>query len=387
MTDDVDVAELEAWAAGLQEIHARIAPRFARSEPRERVAAYVRGLLAPLERKNGWTLAEQAGESSPDGMQRLLYGADWDAARVRDDLRDYVVEHLGDPAAVLVVDETGFLKKGRQSAGVARQYSGTAGRIENCQIGVFLGYAAPAGRTFLDRELYLPAAWTADRTRCAEAGVPADVGFATKPELAIAMLSRALDAGVPARWVTADEVYGQHSGLRAFLQDRGMAHVLAIPTSQRLWADLGTGPAQVRADTLAATLPAQAFKRVSAGAGAKGPRVYHWARKPIRPLQAAGDGHWLLVRRSLADPRDLAYYLCYGPAATSLGDLVHVAGSRWAIEETFQTGKGEVGLDHYQVRRYDGWYRHTTLAMFAHAFLTVTRAAAGKGGLPYRPTN
>src|SRR5664279_1058092 len=195
--------------------------------------------------------------------------------RVRDDLRDYVVEHLGDPAAVLVVDETGFLKQGRQSAGVARQYSGTAGRIENCQIGVFLGYAAPAGRTFLDRELYLPAAWTADRTRCAEAGVPADVGFATKPELAIAMLSRALDAGVPARWVTADEVYGQHSGLRAFLQDRGIAHVLAIPTSQRLWADLGTGPAQVRADTLAATLPAQAFKRVSAGAGAKGPRVYH----------------------------------------------------------------------------------------------------------------
>ena len=180
MTDDVDVAELEAWAAGLQEIHARIAPRFARSEPRERVAAYVRGLLAPLERKNGWTLAEQAGELSPDGMQRLLYGADWDAARVRDDLRDYVVEHLGDPAAVLVVDETGFLKKGRQSAGVARQYSGTAGRIENCQIGVFLGYAAPAGRTFLDRELYLPAAWTADRARCAEGGVPADVGFATK---------------------------------------------------------------------------------------------------------------------------------------------------------------------------------------------------------------
>ena len=242
MTDDVDVAELEAWAAGLQEIHARIAPRFARSEPRERVAAYVRGLLAPLERKNGWTLAEQAGESSPDGMQRLLYGADWDAARVRDDLRDYVVEHLGDPAAVLVVDETGFLKKGRQSAGVARQYSGTAGRIENCQIGVFLGYAAPAGRTFLDRELYLPAAWTTDRARCAEGGVPADVGFATKPELAIAMLSRALDAGVPASWVTADEVYGQHSGLRAFLQDRGIAHVLAIPTSQRLWADLGTAP-------------------------------------------------------------------------------------------------------------------------------------------------
>lgn len=206
MADHVGVAEVAVWAAGLDEVHARIAPRFSRSEPRERVAAYLRGLLAPLERKNGWTLAEQAGEASPDGMQRLLATADWDADRVRDDLRDYVVDHLGDPGAVLVVDETGFGKKGSRSAGVARQYSGTAGRIENCQIGVFLGYASPAGRTFLDRELYLPKAWTQDRPRCEQAAVPDDATFATKPELAIWMLTRALDAGVPASWVTGDEV-------------------------------------------------------------------------------------------------------------------------------------------------------------------------------------
>ena len=381
------MAELEAWAAGLAEIHARIAARFARSEPRARVAAYLRGLLAPLERKNGWTLAERAGEASPDGMQRLLASADWDAEAVRDDLRGYVVEHLGDPAGVLVVDETGFLKKGSRSAGVARQYSGTAGRIENCQIGVFLGYATPAGRTLVDRELYLPQAWSDDRDRCAQAGVPDDVGFATKPELAIRMLARALDAGVPAGWVTADEVYGQHGGLRQFLEQRRMPYVLAIPTSQRLWADLGDGPAQLRADRLAVALPAQAWKRLSAGAGAKGPRRYWWARLPIRPLHQRGDGFWLLVRRSLTDPADLAYYACYGPAGTPLRELVRVAGVRWAIEECFQSAKGETGLDQYQVRRYDSWHRHTTLVMFAHAFLTVTRAAAAKKGAEFPPAS
>ena len=387
MADDIDVAELEAWAAGLAEIHARIAPRFARSEPRARVAGYLRGLLAPLERKNGWTLAERAGEASPDGMQRLLASADWDADAVRDDLRRYVVEHLGGPAGVLVVDETGFLKKGNRSAGVARQYSGTAGRIENCQIGVFLGYATPAGRTLVDRELYLPQAWTDDRDRCAQAGVPAAVGFATKPELAIRMLTRALDAGVPVGWVTADEVYGQHTGLRQFLEERGTPYVLAIPTSHRLWADTDHGPAQLRADRLAAALPAQAWKRISTGAGAKGPRVYRWARAPIRPVHHPGDGFWLLARRSLTDPTDRAYYACYGPAGTPLRELARVAGTRWAIEECFQSAKGETGLDQYQVRRYDSWYRHITLAMFAHAFLTVTRAAAAKKGHTVPPAS
>jgi len=382
----VDVAEVEAWAVGLSEVHARIAPRFARSEPRERVLAYVRGLLAPLEKKNSWTLAEQAGVAIPDGMQRLLAYADWDADAVRDDLREYVVEHLGDPAGVLVVDETGFLKKGTKSAGVARQYSGTAGRIENCQIGVFLGYATPAGRTFLDRGLYLPKAWAEDRERRAEARVEEDVEFATKPELAMRMLGRAIDAGVPAGWVTADEVYGQHSRLRMMLEDRGMPYVLAVPVNQRVIAatddDGAMKVAELRVDALARMLPGQAWKRISAGAGAKGPREYHWARAAIRPL---GDtrSYWLLVRRSLSDPTDLAYYLCHGPERTPLRELVRVAGARWAIEETFQTAKGQVGLDQYQVRRYDCWYRHITLAMLAHAFLTVTTAeAGGKRGLP-----
>jgi SRSO17 transposase len=384
VTYEVDVAEVEAWAAGLAEVHARIAPRFARSEPRERVLAYVRGLLAPLEKKNSWTLAEQAGEAIPDGMQRLLAYADWDADAVRDDVRGYVVEHLspraGDPAGVLVVDETGFLKKGTKSAGVARQYSGTAGRIENCQIGVFLGYATSVGRTFLDRELYLPKVWAEDRERRAEARVDEAVEFATKPELAMRMLGRAIDAQVPAGWVTADEVYGQHSRLRMMLEERGMPYVLAVPVNQRVIATIdengASKVAELRADALAARLPAQAWKKISAGAGAKGPRLYHWARAAIRPLEDT-DSYWLLVRRSLSDPTDLAYYLCHGPERSPLRELVRVAGARWAIEETFQTAKGQVGLDQYQVRRYDSWYRHITLAMLAHAFLTVTTADAG----------
>jgi SRSO17 transposase len=388
VTDEVDVAEVEAWASGLAEVHARIAPRFARSEPRERVLAYVRGLLAPLEKKNSWTLAERAGEAVPDGMQRLLAYADWDADAVRDDVRDYVVEHLGDPAGVLVVDETGFLKKGTKSAGVARQYSGTAGRIENCQIGVFLGYATPAGRTFLDRELYLPKAWAEDRPRRAEARVGQDVEFATKPELAMRMIGRAIDAAVPASWVSGDEVYGQHSGLRRMLEERQMPYVLAVPVNQHVIATVAGKVTELRADALAKKLPAQAWKKISAGAGSKGPRLYHWARAVIRPLEETG-GFWLLVRRNLSDPTDLAYYLCHGPERTPLRELVRVAGARWAIEETFQTAKGQVGLDQYQVRRYDSWYRHITLAMLAHAFLTVTSADAGaKRGLSApRPRN
>ena len=380
MVEDVTVAEVADWAVGLEKVIERIGPRFARSEPRVRAGVYLRGLLSAVERKNGWTLSEQAGDSTPDAMQRLLNHADWDADAVRDDLRDYVVEHLGDERAVLVVDETGFLKKGTKSAGVARQYSGTAGRIENSQIGVFLAYAAPAGRTFIDRELYLPKAWTADRDRCAEAGIGPDVEFATKPELALAMLNRTLDAGVPAGWVAGDEVYGQHSGLRLALEERGMAYVLAVPVNQHVIATIGGRPADRRVDALSAAVPETDWRRLSAGAGAKGLRLYDWVRVPIRPLSEP-DRYWLLVRRSLTDG-ELAHYLCFCPPTASLADLVDVAGRRWAIEESFQTAKGEVGLDQYQVRRYDAWYRHITLACLAHAFLTATRAATAgeKGG-------
>jgi SRSO17 transposase len=281
---------------------------------------------------------------------------------------------------VLAIDETGFLKKGTKSAGVARQYSGTAGRIENCQVGVFLVYATPAGRTFIDRALYLPKAWTEDRARCAEAGIGPDAQFATKPELALQMLTRALDAEVPAGWVAGDEVYGQHSRLRMALEERGMAYVLAVPVNQHVIATIDGRPADARVDVLSAAVPEADWQRLSAGVGAKGPRLYDWVRIPIRPLSEP-DRYWLLVRRRLTDG-ELAHYLCFCPPTASLADLVAVAGRRWAIEESFETGKGEVGLDQYQVRRYEAWHRHITLACWAHAFLTVTRAATGgeKGG-------
>jgi SRSO17 transposase len=339
--------------------------------------AYLRGLTSPVERKNGWQLAEQAGEATPDGMQRLLATADWDADVVRDDLRAYVVEQLGDPGAVFVIDETGFLKKGSKSVGVQRQYSGTAGRLENCQIGVFLAYASPQGRTFLDRELYLPKDWAADAARRDEAAVPEPVEFRTKPQLARAMLERALDAGVPAQWVTGDEVYGGDRRLRVWLEERQLPHVLAVKSTEPLWTR--TTWRQVAAKTLAAGVPEEEWQRLSAGEGAKGPRLYDWARVPVRALPDPGWDYWLLVRRSLSDPTDLAYYVCFCPADTPLAQLVAVAGTRWAIEECFESAKGEVGLDHYEVRRWPGWYRHITLALLAHAYLTVTRAGAEKG--------
>jgi SRSO17 transposase len=370
------------WTGELDRVWRRLWPRFARAEARGRSRRYLIGLLSGAERKNGWQLAEATGEATPYGMQELLNRAVWDADAVRDDLRAYVVAHLGDPAAVLVVDETGFLKKGGKSVGVQRQYSGTAGRIENCQIGVFLAYASTAGHAFLDRELYLPESWVGDAARRRAAAVPDAVVFQTKPQLARAMLERALDAGVSARWVTADEIYGGDRRLRVWLEARDVPHVLATKRTEPLWAVTDRGPAQVVAADLVAALPAGAWVRLSAGNGAKGPRLYDWVRVAIRPLSDPSRGYWLLARRSLADPTELAYYVCYGPATTPLAELVRVAGVRWAIEECLEEAKGEVGLDHYQVRRWDGWYRHVTLCLLAHAVLAVTRAVAEKGGSP-----
>ena len=379
MGDDVCVAEVREWADGLEEIGGLIGLRFARSEPRENAVDYLRGLLSGAERKNSWTLSEQAGQAVPDRMQRLLSTTDWDPDLVRDDLRSYVVKYLGASDGVLIVDETGFLKKGNRSAGVARQYSGTAGRIENSQIGVFLTYSTTAGRTFLDRELYLPKVWTDDRERCDTAGIPADRGFTTKPELAMDMLARALDAGVPARWVTGDAVYGQYYKLRQALEDRGMFYVLAVPMNQRVIAKTTASipGGQWRADELIAALPATAWRTRTAGAGSQGDRRYAWARARINGARDPEAEYWLLARRSLTDPTGIAYYLTHGPKRVALADLARAAGARWAIEESFQTGKGETGLDHYQVRQYTGWYRHITLSMLAHAFLTVTRSKKG----------
>jgi SRSO17 transposase len=290
-----------------------------------------------------------------------------------------VVSHLGADEGVLIVDETGFLKKGKRSAGVARQYSGTAGRIENAQIGVFLTYSTAPGRTFLARELYLPKVWTDDRERCDAAGIPADRGFKTKPELAMDMLARALDAGVLARWVTGDAVYGQYYKLRKALEDRGVFYVLAVPMNQHVIAKTTASirGGEWRADELIAALPATAWRTLSAGNGSKGDRRYGWARARIHGARDPEAEYWLLARRNLTDPTDIAYYLTHGPKRVALADLARAAGARWVIEESFQTSKGQTGLDHYQVRQYTGWYRHISLSMFAHTFLTVTRSKKG----------
>jgi SRSO17 transposase len=374
------LAEIQGWAAELDAVVARIAPRFPRREVRQRVRGFLRGLLGPVERKNGWQLAEQAGDSTPDGMQRLLNHARWDADAVRDEVRAYVVEHLGDGAGVLVVDETGFVKKGTKSAGVQRQYTGTVGKKENCQVGVFMAYASGRGAALVDRELYLPESWTADRARCQQAAIPDQVGFQTKPQLALLMLERALDSGIPVAWVTGDEAYGGDARLRLWLEARQVPHVLAVKRTQHVIAmNLLPTPAE----DLIAAVKKDAWQTLSAGAGAKGPRVYDWVAVQIRLLREPGVGHWLLARRSL-DDGEVAYYLCYGPAGTTLAELVGIAGTRWTVECCFQQAKGEAGLDHYQVRRYDAWYRHITLAMLAHAFLVAMRAGAGA---PQGPVN
>src|SRR4051794_31622165 len=291
------VAEVADWAAGLAEVHARIAGAFARAEPRARALAYLRGLLGQSERKNGWTLAEAAGEISPDGMQRLLRTADWNADAVRDELRDYVVERLG-AGGVLIVDETGFVKKGSRSAGVARQYTGTTGKIDNCQIGGFLAYATPAGRALIDRELYLPKVWTDDGEGARAAGIGDDVDFATKPELARRMLPRALEAGVPAGWLTADEIYGQDKRLRVWCEQHDLPYVLATRSNDTV-ATVDWRQRRVRA--LIAELPAETWQRCSAGAGAHGQRLYDWARVELLAGFDPGWTRWALARRTIPD--------------------------------------------------------------------------------------
>jgi SRSO17 transposase len=362
--------EAADWVRGLDELVEQIAPRFRRVEPRRRVRAYLQGLLAPIERQNGWQLAEHAGDPTPDSVQDFLARMRWDADRVRDDLYAYVVAQLGDADAVLVLDETGFIKKGAKSVGVQRQYSGTAGRIENCQIGVFLGYASRHGHALIDRALYLPEVWARDPARRGAAGVPADTAFATKPQLGRQMLTRAFAADVPCRWVTGDSIYGADYALRRCIERSGRGYVLAVTSRQRLGF-------KTVADWLE-DVPSNGWQRLSAGDGAKGPRLYDWAYLPCCWLDAAsGWQKGLLIRRKLAHPEAFTFYLTLAPEGTGLSDLVRVAGTRWTIEACFEAAKGEVGLDQYEVRSWTGWHRHITLAMLAHAYLTVLRRAAG----------
>jgi SRSO17 transposase len=353
-------------------------PRFRRGAAYRHAVDYLRGLLADVERKNGWQLAEYVGYRHPRGIQRVLDRYAWDPEAVRDDLRRWVVAELGAPDGILVADETSFPKQGKHSVGVARQYCGTLGKVANCQVGVFLGYASPQGHALIDRALFVPQAWFAAPDRCRKAGIPASVGFRTKPQLALELIERALDDGVPARWVVADAVYGSDGTLRRALEERGQAYVLAVRSNETAttWPPDGV-PGQVRVAAVAAAVPADAWQRRSCGDGAQGPRVYDWALVPLRPALREGWVHALLVRRHPERTDELAYFLVYAPQETPLAEVVRVVGARWTIDELFKLAKGQVGLDHYEVRSWQGWYRHITLALLALAALAIGAAKRG----------
>ncbi|WP_439623867.1 IS701 family transposase [Gemmata sp.] len=364
------------WANELDTVGERIGRRFARREPRQRAVGYPRGLLSGAERKNGWQLAEHLGDPTPDGVPHLLARADWEADGVRDDLLGYGAESLGGADGVLIVDQTGFLKKGTKSVGVARQYSGTAGRIENCQVGVFLGYATRTGRALLDRGLYVPREWAGDADRREEAGVPKAVAFATELVLARRMIDRALAAGVPARWGTADAVYGSDYHFRAAVEKHGLGYVAGVRSDFAAFS----GFRRVRAKAWLAEVPADAWQRRSCGEGSNGPRLYDWVVLRTNSPDPDEYSRWVLIRRSVSDPTEVAYFACGGPPATTLSDLVRVAGARWAIEDLFGLAKGDCGLDEYEVWSWVGWYRHVTLSLFALAVVAVIRSQAAKPG-------
>lgn len=372
MAWDVSEQEVQRWGRELERVCDQMAPRFGRVEVQRRAPLYVQGLIAQVDRKNGWQLADYLGEATPKNLQHFLARSQWNADEVRDDLQRYVVEHLGDEDGVLVLDETGFLKKGTKSAGVARMYSGTAGRIENCQIGVFLAYATSKGHTLIDRELYVPQAWTNDRPRCREAHIPDEVEFATKPQLARQMLQRARAAGVPAKWVAADEVYGSDFQFRRCCEQLGLGYVAAISSATHL---LLNGRRTKVADHLAG-VPADAWQRLSCGSGSKGERLYDWALITWPSPEDAGFERGWLIRRSISDPAEIAHYFTHAPNGTPLEQVVQIAGRRWTIEECFEQAKQLTGLNEYEVRSWIGWYRHITLSLLALAMLVVIRSQA-----------
>jgi len=362
------------WAMELRHLHARIAPYFARPEPRHRSLLYLQGILSDVARKNGWQLAEQAGETRPDGMQRLLSNAVWDEDGVRDELRKYVLERLGAPHAIAAIDETSFPKSGDKSAGVAPQYCGSTKQVENCQVGVFLSYISPLGHTLLDRELYLPRHWVEDGPRCKEAGIPETVRFQTKCELARQMMERLHQAQVSIDWVVADTVYGNNLDLRTWLEDHGYCYVLAVANTEEVGIVTPDGPKLMtvkQAEQL--LLKPQDWQRLSVRTGTKGPLFFDWACLPILHRWQDDKRHWLLIRRIPNDPTEKTYYLVFGPVGTTLEGMVRAIGARWQIEEEFENGK-DIGLDHYEVRSFVGWFRHMTLVLLVLAMLTVVCA-------------
>lgn len=374
----VSCSDLLDWSIEFESLTDRISSLFVHQKSEMHSYQYLEGLLSPIERKNGWTIAEHAGEKEPKAMQRFLNLTSWDADALRDMNRDYAIENLGDPDGILVADPTGFAKKGKKSAGVQRQYSGTLGRVDNCQIGTFLAYVNGVGdRVLIDRELYIPQdSWFGDPQRCAEAAIPPELEFATRPAQVAAMVERTVAAGVPFRWFTADEEFGQNPGLRDYLQNAAIAYVMAVPKNTGFTDHAGHA---VVIEDIAAQLRPSAWQRRACGIGTKGYRIYDWA-----VLDSGDPDHQYMIRRSI-DDGELAFYHCYNPRREPAGELVRVAGSRWPIEECFQAGKSQVGLDNYQVRLYHAWYRHITLAMVAHSFLAVLahRHREKKGG-PHR---
>ena len=361
----------KALRAALQEAAARVGRHLANEAGRASATAYLEALLGGATRKNGWQLAEAAGLATPYRFQHLLGRAVWEADAVRDAHRGHVLGALGQGEAVLAIDETGFVKQGKKSVGVTRQYCGASGKIDNCQVGVFLCWQTAKGHALIDRALYLPKAWASDRERRRAAGVPESVTFAPKPELARALLARVLDAGARPAWVVADAVYGSDGKLRFFLEEHEQPYVMAVTGAQTISVAL----TQYRVKALVRQAPADAWVRIEVGAGTKGPRRFDWAALPVNhPYDPRRWQRWLLVRRSLGKPTEITCYLAFARAGVGLAELARAAGRRWAIEESFAQAKGEVGLAHYEVRSWGGWHRHVTLAMVAQALLATTRA-------------
>ena len=365
---------LLAWEGELSALKERLGPIFGRRELREVGGAFLDGLLSGVERKTGWLMAEQAGLERPWRIQGLLGRSRWDADALRDEVRSYVLEALGDAEGVLVVDETGFVKKGTHSVGVARQYSGTAGRIENAQVGVFLGYASRFGQALIDRQLYLPEAWASDADRRAAASIPEPIGFATKPAIARDMITAALDTGMPCAWVLADAVYGSDSKLRRMLEARDQAYVLAVRSNHCLRFREEGGLVQTDPEAMSKTIAPSDWFAHAAGEGSKGLRLYDWARLALGQPEDLRWESWVLFRRSRQDPSKRAYYFVHAPAGATLAELAGVAGLRWTIEECFQRAKDDLGLDHCEARSWHGWNRHMSLVMAALAFLTSLSA-------------
>jgi len=398
------MVDTDLWADDFAAFHARFADLFGRKEPRTQAVKYMRGLMAPIERTSTWQIAEVVGDCIPDATQRLLYRVGWDADAARDRLQQFIIDIFGDPDAIGVVDETGFVKKGTCSVGVQRQYSGTAGRIENSQIGVFLSYATVHGHVFLDRRLYLPQNWCADAERRTRAKVPEDITCQTKDQLARAMLEYAWEKGVPMRWVTGDEVYGAAATLRDSIAAHRRLYVLAVRSNSVVWLERPrlVEPQQKRygppatalviaADAqpltavaaIVASWPERIWQRFSVAEGDKGPRLYDWAyERVVEPRDSMpGPDGWLVARRSISDPADLAYYLSNAPVETPLDTVAQVAATRYTVEQCIEESKGETGLDAYQARYWHSWHRHITLSMMAHAWLASIRdKEAQKGG-------